>query len=136
MLTRSDARLVRTTRGGFTLLEVLVVTAILLILASLATFGVIRYMEQAKRSEAKLQMGKIEQAVKTYYLNNGDYPQSLSELIVPEPGLPPLLDGGEAAITDPWGQPYTHDVVTDNYGSPRVVIYSNGSGVEIMWPQK
>jgi general secretion pathway protein G len=136
----ASRRLAAHRRAGFTLVEVLVVVAILVILASLATFATMRVMGEAKENECKLKMQKVEQACKQYMtLNDGTPPQSLEELINPTAdGKPPLLEGGPSAITSPWGSPFMFEMVTDNYGSPRVVISTTnqaGTGT-IQWPQR
>ena len=92
-------------RRAFTLLEVLVVMAIILIIAGGATFAAMSYLAKAKVNSAYTQMSKIENTVKSYAsLNEGNYPESLSAL-VQDPNGQPLLEGGQAAITDPWGKP-------------------------------
>lgn len=136
----ASRRLAAHRRAGFTLVEVLVVVAILVILASLATFAAMRFLGDAKENECKLKMQKVEQAIKSYMVtNDGNPPQSLEELINPSAeGKPPLLEGGPSAITSPWGTPFMYEMTTDNYGSPRVLITTtnqNGTGT-IMWPEK
>lgn len=130
-------RLTARSRGGFTLLEVLVVVAILVILASVATFATMRYLQQARVSQAKLQMSSIAKAAENYYLQYNEMPQNVQALIVPtQDGLPPLLPGGPAAVTDPWGQPYQLTETQDQYGSLRFMVISVGSGQQIHWPEK
>jgi len=133
-------RLAARSRAGFTLVEVLVVVAILVILASLATFGAVRVLSDAREKETLLKMQKVEQACKHYYINNdSNYPQSLEELINPSPdGKPPALEGGPSALVSAWNTPFSFQVVTDNYGSPRVVIETQnqaGTGM-LQWPQR
>lgn len=131
-------RLPASSRSGFTLLEVLVVVAILVILASVATFAVVRYMRDAKLNQATLQMQKIEQACKAYFTQTGgNYPQSLQELVVPGQAGPPLLEGGADAITDPWGKPYNIDLESDSVGNQRLVVFTTDDyGQRITWPRR
>src|SRR5262245_15561417 len=94
------------TRRGFTLLEVLVVVAILVILASVATFAVVSYLKGAKEDQATLQAQNIQKAAKSWYTKTGGYwPDSLDMLVMKTEASDPLLEGGESAILDPWGQP-------------------------------
>jgi general secretion pathway protein G len=130
-------RLAPHARGGFTLLEVLVVVAILVILASVATFATVRYLRSARVDQATLQMQKIQQAIKAYHVQTGGvYPSSLEELAVATQAGPPYLEGGASAITDPWGQPYQYEVVDDGTGSERVVVFTVFEGQRIQWPRQ
>jgi general secretion pathway protein G len=138
MLVRSTTRrLVLSTRNGFTLLEVLVVVSILMILAGLAAFAVTRYMRDAKINQAYLQMSKIKSTVDAYYASSGGmYPQSLQELVVPTEAGPPMLEGGESAIIDPWGQPYQLSEEPDSTGTMRIVIFTIFEGQRLQWPRQ
>ena len=141
MLARpATRRLAARTRQGFTLLEVLVVVAILVILASVATFATVSYLKQARNDQATLQAQKIHQAAKAYYTKSGGvWPQSLQELVVPvSPGVPPLLEGGETEITDPWGTPFQFNVVPDDgTGTERFVVFTTSpDGAQIQWPAR
>jgi len=140
LVQRPSLRVAQRSRGGFTLLEVLVVAAILLILAGSAAFATIRYLAEAKISQANLQMQKIEQACKTYYtLNDGNWPTSAQELIVPtQDGKPPLLEGGQSAITNPFTnkQQYNIDQEVDSVGALRVVVWTtDDNGNRLQWPK-
>ena len=126
MLMKSHRRLAA--RRGFTLMEVMLVAAILLILAGVATVAVSGYMGQAKKSEAKIEMQKIVKAAETFHVNYGEWPQSCQMLIQPYQGDPPLVPGGADDITDPWGQPYQLVIRPDQYGSERATVDSSGPG--------
>jgi len=92
-------------RRGFTLMEVLVVVAIIVVLAGIAAPIVLNRLEEAKVDRARLDCKAISDACSMYNLKNGDYPQSLDVLVQPpEGGGKPYLP--ESALTDPWGKRY------------------------------
>ena len=99
---------------GFTLIEVLVVVAILGILAAIVVPRIMDRPDEAKRVAAKADIGAIVQALKLYRLDNGGYPttdQGLGALVqrpttTPVPGN--WKQGGylERLPKDPWGGDY------------------------------
>ena len=103
---------------GFTLIELMVVVVILGILAGLVIPRIMGRPEQAKRLKARMQIEQIEQALKLYYLDNGDYPsteQGLSALVEQttiEPVPKRWREGGYLekgkVPDDPWGNPYVY----------------------------
>jgi general secretion pathway protein G len=94
-------RIVR--RAAFTLMEVLIVVAIIVILASLGGFLLIDQYETSKVGTAEAKIHTIEQAVETYYLRTGDYPADLSQLVGTALKKP-------QDIIDPWGNQYQYAV--------------------------
>jgi len=99
---------------GFTLIEVLVVVAILAILAAIVVPRIMDRPDEAKRVAAKADIGAIVQALKLYRLDNGGYPttdQGLAAL-VQKPTTNPVpgnwKQGGylERLPKDPWGGDY------------------------------
>jgi general secretion pathway protein G len=113
------------TRRGFTLMEVLVVVAILVILASLASVGVFYYLEQSKENAALIGVQTLDKAVNSYAIShNGTHAESLDQLTVPEEGKPASLE--PSALIDPWGRRYVYEPNTrSRTGKP--LIYSLGA---------
>ena len=112
--TRGEGRGARNSSGGFTLIEVLVVVAILGILAAIVVPRIMDRPDEAKRVAAKADIGAIVQALKLYRLDNGFYPatdQGLGALVQrpatnPVPGnWKPYLD---KLPKDPWGGDYQY----------------------------
>lgn len=112
---------------GFTLIELLVVIAILGILAAIIAPKVIGRTDEAKVTEAKVQIRNLETALKMYKLDNGAYPgteQGLEALVgKPSTGSIPKnwRQGGylekKKVPADPWGNPfvYVSPGVNDDY---------------------
>ena len=93
-------------RAAFTLLEVLIVVSIIVILASLGGYYAFRAYEDAQVNEAKIKATSISKALEGFKLNNGNYPNDLSELVHPPTGRPYL---GQEELLDPWGKQYLFD---------------------------
>lgn len=66
---------------GFTLIELMVVMVILGILAGLIVPRIMDRPEEARRTKAGVQIQSIEQALKLYKLDNGQYPTTEQGLL-------------------------------------------------------
>src|SRR5262245_45637284 len=85
---------------GFTLMEVLLVLAILVILGSLVTVSFVRLQRQANINAAKSQVAMLEEAVNVYILAIGAPPEQ-------QQGLDALLNApGELKDPSKWQGPY------------------------------
>jgi general secretion pathway protein G len=117
MVTQRTAKSsVRTTRRGFTLLEILVVAAIIVVLAGVGGYYLLPQVDVAKEKVAKAQvLGDLTTAVQQYKLDTGSYPASLEALTVPrENGDGPILK--HEFIISPFGTPYDYNPAGPNNG--------------------
>ena len=105
----------RSSPGGFTLLELLVVVVIIGLLAS---YVGPRYFSQLGKTEvttAKAQMQAFSRALDQYRLDTGRYPTvelGLNALLT-RPGNEPKWNGPYLQNTvplDPWGKPYLYKI--------------------------
>ncbi|MCC6347340.1 MAG: type II secretion system major pseudopilin GspG [Nitrospirales bacterium] len=104
--------------AGFTLLEIIVVMFILSLLVAIVAPRVIGKTDDARITEAKVQIRNFETALKLFKLDNGFYPgtdQGLDSLIrKPATGRMPVnyKEGGyleqRKIPLDPWGSPYLY----------------------------
>ena len=100
-------------RNGFTLLELLVVVAIIGILVG---YVAPRYFSQLGKSEvtaARAQIDGFEKALDTYRLDTGHYPSTEQGLkaLVTKPANEPKWSGPylrKDVPLDPWGNPYQY----------------------------
>jgi len=104
----------KTRLGGFTFIEIIVVVAILVLLASIIIVRYVGQVEQAKKDQAMVQLKEVEKALEIYKLNNGTYPtqeQGLKALVEkPEDDPIPrrwkkLLD---SIPRDPWDNEFVY----------------------------
>lgn len=106
----------RAARRGFTLLEILVVLAIIGLLAGLAITNVDKIFGGAQQSTVQLFVREsMKTSLTTYRIHMGDYPSSAEGLqaLVTRPATKsdrwfgPYIDGGKIPL-DPWGEPYQY----------------------------
>lgn len=98
--------------AGFTLLELLVVLAILGLLAAIVGPQVIKYLDSSKSKTAQVQAKNVVAALNLFKLDASRYPteqEGLGALVKTPQNLPswngPYLPE-QSAIIDPWGRPY------------------------------
>lgn len=123
------ARFIRV-RRGFTLIEILVVIAVISLLAALVAPNVFQHVGTAKDAAARSQMEMLGAALDAYRLDNGRYPttdQGL-EALYTEPTIEPRPTNWRGPYlrkqvpADPWNTPYV-------YLSPGVM---NPSGFDLV----
>ena len=101
-------------QSGFTLLEILVVIAILGLLIGLVAPAALRQLGSARTSVARQSIERLASVLDLYKLDVGSYPttdQGLPALSTRPSGVSswngPYLKG-EAQPMDPWSHPYTY----------------------------
>lgn len=103
-------------QGGFTLIEIMVVIAILAILAVIVMPKLVGRTDDARITAAKVQIRNIEEGLNLYKLDNGVYPsteQGLEALVSPPTiGVVPKnwKEGGylPKVPDDPWGNGFVY----------------------------
>jgi general secretion pathway protein G len=100
--------------AGFTLVELLVVLAILALIVALVSPQVLKYLGRAKVDAAKIEIQNIGAALDLYRLDLSRYPlqqEGLQALVQAPPGADrwagPYIKQKNAPA-DPWGHPYVY----------------------------
>jgi general secretion pathway protein G len=101
-------------QAGLTLLEMMIVLAIIALIAGLAGPRLIENFGRAKSRAAAIQMTNLKGALQLFYIDAGRYPteaEGLSVLLTAPSGVAdwkgPYLEGDEATI-DPWQRSYIY----------------------------
>ena len=119
--------------SGFTLLEIMVVVAIIGLLAAVIVPNVIGQGEAAKVDLTKSNMGKIVQVLELYKFNNGSYPTSeegLNGLVERPNSARKWPDGGYLSKVplDAWNNDYIY--ISPGVEGPFDLLSMGADGVE------
>jgi general secretion pathway protein G len=64
-------------KKGFTIIELVVVIAIIAVLSSIVTTGVNKYRAQSRDAVRKAELREMQKALSLYYADNGSYPSTI-----------------------------------------------------------
>jgi general secretion pathway protein G len=101
-------------QAGYTLMELLVVLAILGLLAAIATPMVLRYLDSARMGTAKTEVANLSAGLDLFKYDVGRYPTSQEglESLVKAPPTAENWNGPYVKVTttlnDPWGHPFVY----------------------------
>jgi general secretion pathway protein G len=105
--------LVRAAKHGFTLMEMMLVLAIIAVIVGIAVNGIMGAGEQGDLTKAKITVSSLETKLTQFKLNALRYPTQSEglEALVKRPGglTKPWIQGTTAEnIIDPWGETYQY----------------------------
>jgi general secretion pathway protein G len=92
--------------NGFTLIELIVVIALVAVLAAVVAPNLLGKAGEANRKAAAVQLEKLSSAVELYRLETGRYPERLTDLVEQPNGVErwsgPYVRK-QSQLVDPWG---------------------------------
>jgi general secretion pathway protein G len=102
---------------GFTLVEIMIVLAILGAIFALLSGRIVGARDKAKVKETQIQMGQISNALAMYYNDCGKYPASLDSL---QKNSGDCSNWGPEAyykkkLVDPWNNPFAYELNSSEY---------------------
>jgi general secretion pathway protein G len=117
-------------KRGFTLLELLVVLAILGLIATFAAPRVLKWLSGAKSDAARIQIEALGTGLDLYRLEVGSYPPTL-EALVTQPSGADRWNGPYLKKTvvpkDPWGRDYVYSNPGENGPYDLVSLGADGA---------
>lgn len=100
-------------RPGFSLVELMVVLAIIGMISAAVTIGIRRARQASRKTTAELEIGKIVEGLELYNTQTARYPtdeEGLDVLTQKIDGLDPILKK-KGELNDPWGSPYLYRLI-------------------------
>ncbi|MFK8111457.1 MAG: type II secretion system protein GspG [Rubripirellula sp.] len=111
----------RQPKAGFTLLELLLVLAILVVIGGIVTVNVVGTLSDANADTTRIQLNDLKNRITTYQIRMNSLPQTLEE----------LRDGpSDAAKKAKWGAAIITEIPNDAWENP-LVYTVNGNTYEL-----
>lgn len=122
-------------RAAFTLIEVMIVIAIILALSGLIGVALFSRQREAKANLAQIDMNSLKSGLKQFYLDFDRYPTDEEGLAVlwSKESLSPDADQAkwktyieEPMVNDRWGRPWGYRQMSEHGDETKFDLWSNG----------
>jgi general secretion pathway protein G len=118
-MTKTE-RNARRSRGGFTLIEILLVVVIIGMLATVAAINIPKMLGKGREGKAKADISRFTTALHAYNMDEGKYPSSMDALTA---GNDPIM---ESIPKDPWGRDYQYNAPSTHGKGLKFDVFSYG----------
>lgn len=132
-MERTRSHSTRRRRGGFTLLELLIVLAILGVIAAMVAPSLLGTQQKSMIKAAGVDISTIEMAAKRYAVDHdGEFPEGNDDVLKALVNPPADKTGKmpspylEKLPVDPWGQQYHYEFPTTKHSIAKPAIWSSG----------
>ncbi len=110
-------------QAGFTLIELMIVVAIIGILAAVAIPAFMDYMKKSKKTEAALQLNKVMKNDKVFFIANSSFVTTTGAALPTGTQCP-----GKFAVTTAWASDPAWSVLDFQIDEPNLFKYSYSGG--------
>jgi type II secretion system protein G len=129
MILSKQKLLRRGVRSAFTLMEMMVVVAILVVLVGVAVPSYMSYLESSKEKRARSDVETISQIVQKFQMDQNRLPQGIQELTTTQQPGGNAMYLKPSSAKDPWEQDYVVDpsgAKMQSVGGDGADVYSQG----------
>lgn len=117
--TRNSTQNILQNRRGMTLVEIMIVLAIIGTIIALLTGNLTGALDKSKQREAKIMMGQITQALQLYYTDCSKYPKALDGLTNADSDCsnwgPEAYYKKKKGFKDPWNNEIVYEMTGSGY---------------------
>lgn len=117
-----------TMQKGFTLIEILIAAALVMILGGIVTYSTQGILEKNRKNTSRTSLKTVKGAIETYHDETGEYPQALQDLVTRPSDEKVAANWSkffDKVPRDGWNNPFVYQV-TEGAENP-FELYSYGS---------
>ena len=115
--------------AGFTLIELIVVIALLAVLAAVVAPNLLGKASDANRKAASIQLEKLGSSIELYRIETGRYPDALEDLVNKPQGVDrwngPYVNK-KSQLQDPWGNEFVISVPGEDRSFDLISLGADG----------
>ena len=134
MKQRLNTRVLARSQSGFSLIEILIVVALIALIAGMVANQVFGGQDRAKVKMAQSQVAALAGKISQFEMDTGEVPQRIDELVSASSNMKGWLGpySKESELKDPWNTPFEYSAsgrsfTITSYGADRK---PGGSGVD------